>query len=116
MFLCRVPLTLNGFDESSTHLNVRLHPKDASKGTKTVAIASTIYLEHDDAQMLQEGEEVTLMSWGNTFIDTIERRDGVIVALTGTLNLGGDFKKTKKKLTWISSGSTGVEVRSVRAW
>lgn len=113
LFVCRVPLTLNGFDESSTHLNVRLHPKDASKGTKTVAIASTIYLEHDDAKTLQEGEEVTLMSWGNTFIDTIERRDGVVVGLTGTLNLGGDFKKTKKKLTWIASRSTGFEVRSV---
>jgi hypothetical protein len=41
-----------------------------------------LYLEVDDCQTFSEGEEVTLVRWGNFFVDKIERDDnGVVVAI-----------------------------------
>ena len=54
--------------------------------------------------MLVQGEEVTLMAWGNAIIDTVEKCEatGNILSAKATLHLDGDFKKTKLKLTWLS--------------
>ena len=45
------------------------------------------------------------MDWGNAIIRTITRdaATGRVTALAGDLHLEGDFKKTKKKLTWLSA-------------
>ena len=48
--------------------------------------------------------QVTLMDWGNAVVRTIERdaTSGLVTALGVDLNLSGDFKKTKKKVTWLA--------------
>jgi len=49
------------------------------------------------------GEEVTFMDWGNAFIRTIHRdHAGKVTSIDGELHLEGDFKTTKKKLTWLA--------------
>jgi len=52
------------------------------------------------------------MDWGNAIARTIVRDDaGRVTEIRGELHLEGDFKKTKKKLTWLSaygSGRSGV--------
>ena len=54
-------------------------------------------------QAMTEGEEVTLMDWGNAFVQKIVKNDaGDIVSLEGELHLEGDFKKTKLKIHWLS--------------
>lgn len=44
------------------------------------------------------------MDWGNAIVRTIERdaTSGLVTALGVDLNLSGDFKKTKKKVTWLA--------------
>ena len=80
-----------------------LHRKDESIGKKTVWFSSKILLEQEDAAALEDNEEVTLMNWGNAIVRSI-RRDatGCVLSVQMQLHLEGDFKKTKKKLTWLA--------------
>ena len=44
------------------------------------------------------------MDWGNAIIRFIEAdHNGVITSIKADLNLAGDFKKTDKKITWLSN-------------
>ena len=78
-----MPLTLTGGPGAPENLSVRLHPKHESMGMKSVSIASTIYLEHDDALLIEPNEEVTLMAWGNAIIESVEKRGDVVVSMKG---------------------------------
>lgn len=43
------------------------------------------------------------MDWGNVIIKKVHKNtDGVVDNVEATLHLEGDFKKTKKKLTWLA--------------
>eukprot|EP01135_Chromosphaera_perkinsii_P008451 Nk52_evm19s1360 gene=Nk52_evmTU19s1360 len=81
------------------------HKKNADVGTKKVAYGKEILLDQDDAKDLVEGEEVTLMDWGNCIIKKVHKKGNVVTSVDAVLNLDGDFKKTKKKLTWLCKGS-----------
>ncbi|KAJ3417380.1 hypothetical protein HDV05_004845 [Chytridiales sp. JEL 0842] len=82
------------------------HKKNPDVGTKTTTFSPELYLEFADAKDLEVGEEVTLMDWGNVIVQKVEwSADRSFVGLIEVkLNLDGDFKKTKKKLTWLARG------------
>lgn len=62
------------------------------------------WLDQADAILLSDGEEVTLMDWGNAIIKSITKdASGAVTALSGSLHLEGDVKKTKLKLTWLAA-------------
>ena len=120
------------------------HPKHARHplGDKKVAYSDTILIEQEDASDLTEGEEVTLMNWGNAIVKSIEfadepatdGADSTKYSTTDTknitdgikdlsmhpkrkatklifdLHLAGDFKQTKKKLTWLCKDQDLVTV------
>ncbi|GAA5973550.1 hypothetical protein JCM11641_007114 [Rhodosporidiobolus odoratus] len=81
------------------------HKKNPEVGLKTTYYADTFYVEQADAVTFAQDEEVTFMDWGNSFVRSIERDEstGKVQGLEVELNLEGDFKKTKKKVTWIAS-------------
>jgi len=79
-----------------------LHPKNKNVGTKQVVYASEILIDQADAKSFKDGEEITLMSWGNAFVRNIPSADP-IPTLTCELNLQGDVKTTEKKITWLAS-------------
>lgn len=74
-----------------------LHKKNPDTGTKLTTFSQDLFLEWDDAKDLSVGEEVTFMDWGNVIVSSITSD-----LITVEPNLDGDFKKTKKKLTWLS--------------
>lgn len=80
------------------------HKKNPDVGTKMTAFADTIYVEQEDAVTFAQDEEVTFMDWGNAFVRKINRdsADSPITEIELELNLKGDFKKTKKKITWLA--------------
>ncbi|KAJ3084169.1 hypothetical protein HDU99_002883 [Rhizoclosmatium hyalinum] len=82
------------------------HKKNPDVGTKRTTYSPELYLEFNDAKDLEVGEEVTFMDWGNVIIEKIEWSDdkSFIAMIEIRLNLDGDFKKTKKKLTWLARG------------
>jgi glutamyl-tRNA synthetase len=81
-----------------------LHKKNTDIGNKETTFSSTLYLEQEDAATLELKEEITLMDWGNVFVEKIQKdASGKVTGVTLKLHLEGDFRKTKKKLTWISA-------------
>lgn len=78
------------------------HPKNKDLGTKKVVFASELIMDQADAKSFKDGEEVTLMAWGNAFVGQIAGGDP-IPTMTCELNLQGDVKRTEKKVTWLSS-------------
>ena len=83
------------------------HGKNLDLGTKKVAYSSTILIDQADAQSFQQDEEITLMNWGNAIVRKIStslnplNRD--VTGLELELHLQGDVKKTKQKITWLST-------------
>ena len=51
--------------------SVDLHPKDPSLGVKSVWFSSSLLVEQKDAGTMAEGQEITLMSWGNAIIKRV---------------------------------------------
>ena len=79
------------------------HKKNLELGTKKVIFSSSVLIDQDDAKTLKDGEEFTLMDWGNAIVEKINTNaDGVITSIDALLHLEGDFKKTEKKITWLA--------------
>jgi bifunctional glutamyl/prolyl-tRNA synthetase len=49
------------------------HPKDPSIGMKNVYHGPTVYIEKDDAVLINDGQIVTLMNWGNVKINRVQK-------------------------------------------
>lgn len=80
------------------------HKKNPAVGTKLTSFSSIVFLEQADAASLVVREEATLMDWGNIIIQQIMRSEDnqQVMQVHAKLHLEGDFKKTEKKLTWLS--------------
>jgi glutamyl-tRNA synthetase len=50
------------------------------------------------------------MDWGNAFVRNIQKDGDIVTSVDLELHLEGDFKKTKKKLTWLSYDEDVVPV------
>lgn len=108
-----VPFHLSNFDGAETQ-QILLHPKNEGLGKRVMGLGSTIYLEQDDAILIEANEEVTLMRWGNAIIERIEKNEqGKVTALHGRLNLAGDFTTTKKKITFVAARPDVAKVRLI---
>eukprot|EP01012_Entosiphon_sulcatum_P048417 TRINITY_DN66895_c0_g1_i1.p1 TRINITY_DN66895_c0_g1~~TRINITY_DN66895_c0_g1_i1.p1 ORF type:complete len:567 (-),score=113.96 TRINITY_DN66895_c0_g1_i1:61-1761(-) len=98
----RIPATVEGAPELEVK-ETPLHKKNAALGNKPLAYSNKIFLEQKDVELLKEGEEVTLMDWGNAFVTKIHRDGaGNPTALDLKLHLAGDFKSTEYKLSWLA--------------
>merc|ERR1712232_133821 len=76
--------------------SVLKHKKNASLGEKTIHYSNKIYIEGQDANLIEEGEEVTLMDWGNCYAKKLHKDDnGNVIKIDGELHLEGSVKTTK---------------------
>ncbi|EOB12057.1 cytoplasmic glutamyl-tRNA synthetase [Nosema bombycis CQ1] len=69
---------------------------------KSQVFDNLIWISQEDASLLKEGEEFTLMNWGNAIVTEKIVKNHLTLSLTLDLNLKGDYKKTKNKITWVS--------------
>lgn len=88
------------------------HKKNADLGDKTLLLSCKLLIEQDDANTLAEGEEFTLMDWGNAIVTKLVKTDGKVTEIAAKLHLAGDFRKTEKKITWLANTDelTPVEI------
>ncbi|KAL4439440.1 hypothetical protein ABPG77_008769 [Micractinium sp. CCAP 211/92] len=99
----RVPVTLSNGPATAEFVEMPRHAKHPPAGTKQQMRSSSIWIDQADAQAIAEGEEVTLMGWGNCIMRRVHKDgSGVVTGIDGELHLEGDFKKTKLKLTWLA--------------
>ena len=67
-----VKLQLKNVDKEKCEQHQK-HPKDPSIGMKNVYYGSTVLIEKDDAVLLNDGQLVTLMNWGNVQITRVHK-------------------------------------------
>ena len=84
------------------------HAKNSEVGTKKVAYSDEILIEQTDAKNFSEGEEITLMNWGNAYVRSKSHslnplNNSMVTSLELELHLQGDVKTTKQKITWLST-------------
>lgn len=97
-----------------TPRSVPLHPKKPDGGLKVIRTGPRILIDERDVipEMVKDGDEITLIEWGNVIVDRIDRSSPQ-TQLYGRLNLGGDVKKTRK-LSWLAdSGEDLVPITLV---
>lgn len=101
-----VEATVTGTREAPWSEEKPKHAKNPSLGVKKVFYSKTILMDQQDAFSFKEDEEITLMGWGNAIV---RKKSTSLNPLNKTVNhvdlelhLQGDFKKTKKKVTWLS--------------
>ncbi|KAG5366039.1 Glutamate--tRNA ligase, cytoplasmic [Yarrowia sp. B02] len=88
------------------------HKKNPDLGTKkTVFGGKKVLIDQDDAQTLKDGEELTLMDWGNIIVEKIHKNGDLVTGIDAKLHLEGDFKKTEHKVSWLAeSDATPCEL------
>jgi glutamyl/glutaminyl-tRNA synthetase len=88
---------------------VAKHKKNASLGQKIVMTATRLFIDAADAALLSVGEKITLMDWGNAFVERIDSPTAIAVrlALDDT-----NYRKTRK-LSWLADIPDLVPVRLV---
>ncbi|KAG6917940.1 hypothetical protein DXG01_000378 [Tephrocybe rancida] len=105
-----VPVTIQGGPASLEIKAVPKHKKNAELGEKKTLYSSLIIVEQEDAQSFEDQEEVTLMDWGNAIVrsKTVDAT-GIVTSIVMDLNLEGDFRKTKKKITWLANSTSASQ-------
>lgn len=90
------------------------HKQNKELGMKTTYYCKNILLQEDDANAIEDNEEVTLMDWGNAFVRKISREEsGKVSTMEAELNPKGNVKNTKKKLTWLADIDSLITVETV---
>jgi len=97
----KVVLSGDGCPNGVELRSMPMHPKNPSVGEKVRRFTSTVWIDRADTESLKEGQEITLVDWGNCIVSKIATVDGEMT-ITATLNPTGDFKKTSK-ITWIAA-------------
>jgi len=114
-----VPFVLSAADASELPAQpqarpVLKHKKAPELGSKLKWYGSEVLIEQADAVLIADGEEVTLMDWGNAVVDRVHRdASGAVLRLEGRLHLAGNVKTTKWKLTWACAAAENVAVQLV---
>ncbi|XP_074597526.1 glutamyl-prolyl-tRNA synthetase [Brevipalpus obovatus] len=105
------PVTLN-LDCQDGFIQIPAHPKRYDLGNLQVPIGPKILIEQSDAQLMKEGDKVTLMGWGNVQVAAIQRDStNKITFISGKVLDDKDFKKTLK-ISWLKAGAT-IEAKFV---
>ena len=90
--LVEYTVDFNGYDPNMKKEIRKVH-RNPSMGTRPVSYDDTVFMWDDEVDATNDGEEITLMNWGNAFIDKTNR--------VLKLNLDGDFKTTNHKMLWV---------------
>ncbi|KAG1891423.1 tRNA synthetases class I, catalytic domain-containing protein [Suillus subluteus] len=109
-----VVVTINDGPPAPEVKTLPRHKKNPDVGEKKTVFTSTILVEQEDAISFDDQEEITLMDWGNAIVRSkTTGPSGDITSLTMDLHLEGDFRKTKKKITWLAQPSKGYPLIDV---
>ncbi|KAF7724901.1 hypothetical protein EC973_000560 [Apophysomyces ossiformis] len=105
-----VQCTIQGAPATPDVKELPKHKKNPDVGMKKTTFSNKIVLDQEDAASFEIGEEITLMDWGNAFVREVQKgANGEVTAVNFDLHLEGDFKKTKKKISWLSYGEELID-------
>lgn len=99
-----VIMTLTNVPDEITAHSTPLMPQLPEKGSRVIRRLNKVLIDYIDAVCMKEGEQLTLLRWGNVTVQRVEKdAAGKVVALQAEYNPDStDFKKTKK-YTWLAA-------------
>jgi glutamyl-tRNA synthetase len=115
----KVPVKVIGARDAPYTEEKDKHAKNKEVGTKKVVYSQSIIIEQGDAASFAQGEEITLMAWGNAIVRSVSHSINPLASPSGLktvtgveleLHLQGDVKKTSKKITWLSTDQELIPV------
>lgn len=84
-------------------LEVAVHPKNMSLGTRDLVVAPQLLVDQTDARAMKAGENVTFIGLGNLKIKDISRgADGKVTKIVADPNLDDKNYKNTLKVTWLA--------------
>mmetsp|Transcript_12588 Transcript_12588/g.14656 ORF Transcript_12588/g.14656 Transcript_12588/m.14656 type:complete len:902 (-) Transcript_12588:42-2747(-) len=84
-------------ETDNVYLSTDYLPKDPSFGKRLIRLSKKVLLEKGDVEGITVGEDIVLMRWGVIKITKVEG------GLEGVVVPDGNFKTTKRKLSWIAN-------------
>lgn len=85
-------------------LQVAVHPKNTSLGTRDLFVGPQLLVDQADAQTMKVGESVTFIGLGNLKIKDISRStDGKVAKIVADPNLDDKNYKNTLKVTWLAA-------------
>ncbi|KIY43661.1 glutamyl-tRNA synthetase [Fistulina hepatica ATCC 64428] len=110
-----VPVTIYGGPASPEVRTLPKHKKNPTVGEKSTVYTSSVLVEQADAASFGDQEEITLMDWGNAIVRSkVVDTSGAVTTLEMELHLDGDFRTTKKKVTWLAQPTDAHKLVDVR--
>jgi glutamyl-tRNA synthetase len=114
----KVPATVVGARAAPFSEQKPVHAKNAELGMKKVTFSGNIIIDQVDAASFEQDEEITLMNWGNAIVRKVTHsinplHPKLVTGIEFELHLQGDVKKTKKKITWLSTDQELVPIELV---
>mmetsp|Transcript_7970 Transcript_7970/g.12083 ORF Transcript_7970/g.12083 Transcript_7970/m.12083 type:complete len:578 (+) Transcript_7970:171-1904(+) len=99
-----VRMSVKRSPKGSSSLVVPMHPRNDALGTRTLHIGNTVLLDGQDAESIEEGEEVTLLRWTSVLVTCIHRdlSRGTTQSLESEYLPVFKFLKKKKAVTWLA--------------
>ena len=90
-----VNLFIDNMDDKVEEVEVDWNPKNKELGKRMQKRYNKLVIEKEDANLLKEGQKLTLYKWGNSIVEKIEKDGDKIVAIHVKLTPEDkDFKKT----------------------
>lgn len=103
-----VEVVLDNVAAEEVQADVPVHPQKPELGTRPMTRSNRLLIDQADAVTLAEGEEVTLLRWGNMRIRSIVKEGDQVVRIEGSFDPDAtNFSKTKK-LTWLAQSAKNV--------
>ncbi|CAH1392443.1 unnamed protein product [Nezara viridula] len=96
----KVPVIIEGVNEQE--VKAMKHPKNPDIGEKNVWLAPKVWIDEADAILVKEGENITLINWGNVSIKTIMKKNDKIEKILAIPNFEDKNYKKTLKLTWLA--------------
>lgn len=94
-------------ESDMTFVETICHPKDSTFGSRSLRIANKVLLETVDVEGLTVGENIVLMRWGVVKITKVDHDTKIF---EGEFVPNGDFKTTKRKLSWLADVTNNIPV------
>ena len=90
-----VNLFIDNMEDKVEEVEVDWHQKNKELGKRILKRYNKLVIEKEDANLLKEGQKLTLYKWGNSIIQKIEKDGDKVIAIHVKLNPDDkDFKKT----------------------
>lgn len=101
LYFVRDPVEVYVEGAKPMQVALKNHPTDTSLGHRKVSVSDRLFIAGDDAQRLNEGDDLRLIELHNIKVACLERKDGRVHSVRAVLG-GDEILQSMPKVQWIA--------------